>query len=305
MTVEMRRKLDVRMTTRRRLFLLIPVLFASGCATTQVGEPPLKVLFIGNSYTSVNDLPSLVEALAETAGGQRIETDQYLPGGFTFEQHVNGKKAIEKIRERKWDVVVLQEQSLFPVLNRESMHKYARILHEEIVKQGAKTVFYLTWARQNIPQMQDGADPATSPAYARAMFQLIGLTKATDFEVLCKQHQAGLAGGLNGAYFDIADELKATVAPVGVAWKKALAANPSLVLHQPDKSHPSPTGSYLAACVFYATLFDKSPVRLPGALKKGARVLVQVAPDEAAALQKIAWQTVQEMKDRHRAKAGR
>ena len=135
--------------------------------------------------------------------------------------------------------------------------------------------------------------------------RLIGLNKATDFEAWCKQHKAGLVGGLNGAYFDIANELKATVAPVGMAWKKALAADPSLVLHQPDKSHPNPTGSYLAACVFYATLFDKSPVGLPGELKKGNRVLVRVAPDEAAALQKIAWQTVQEMKQHHGAKAGR
>jgi hypothetical protein len=290
--------------THYRIFLLAPWLLIPGCAAAPAGDPPMKVLFIGNSYTSVNDLPALLAALAE-AGGQKIETDQHLPGAFTFEQHVTNKKAIEKIRERKWDMVVLQEQSLFPVLNRESMHKYARILQEEISKRGAKTVFYLTWARQDILQMQDGADPATSPDYARAMFQLIGLTKATDFEALCKQHKTGLAGGLNGAYFDIADELKATVAPVGVAWKKALAANPNLVLHQPDKSHPNPTGSYLAACVFYATLFDKSPMGLPGELKKGNRVLVQVAPDEATALQKIAWQTVQEMKDRRREKAGR
>ena len=76
-------------------------------------------------------------------------------------------------------------------------------------------------------------------------------------------------------------------------------ADPKLVLHQPDKSHPSPKGSYLAACVFYATLFDKSPVGLPAELRRGNRVLVQIAPDEAAALQKIAWQTVREMKQRH------
>ncbi len=170
------------MMIHRRLFLLIPLLFVPGCAKAQVGEPPMKVLFIGNSYTSVNDLPFLVEALAETAGGRKIETDHHLPGGFTFAQHANDKKAIEKIREKKWDVVVLQEQSLFPVLNRDSMHKYARILQEEISQQGAKTVFYPTWARQDIPQIQDGADPATSPDYARAMFQLIGLTKAADYE---------------------------------------------------------------------------------------------------------------------------
>ena len=49
--------------------------------------------------------------------------------------------------------------SLEPILNRESMHQYAQFLHDEISKQGAETVFYLTWARQDIPKMQDGADP--------------------------------------------------------------------------------------------------------------------------------------------------
>jgi hypothetical protein len=92
--------------------------------------------------------------------------------------------------------------------------------------------------------------------------------------------------------------MNAVVAPVGMAWKKALAADPKLVLHQADKSHPNPKGSYLAACVFYATLLDKSPVGLPGELRKGNRVLVRVTPDEAATLQEIAWQTVQEAKKR-------
>ena len=150
--------------------------------------------------------------------------------------------------------------------------------------------------------MQDGADPVTSPDYARAMYQMSG-AKKIGLEQWCGQHKAGLVGGIDGAYFDHGQGTERPVAPVGMAWKKALAADPKLVLHQPDKSHPNPTGSYLAACVFYATLFDKSPVGLPGELKKGNRVLVRVAPDEAAALQKIAWQTVQEMKHRHEAKA--
>lgn len=282
-------------------FIFIPIL-ALGCTQAPAGNPPLRVLFIGNSYTSVNDLPSLVEALA-AAGGQRIATDQYVPGGYTFEQHAGDEKALTKIRERKWDVVVLQEQSLWPIVNRASMHKYARILHEENSRQGAKTVFYLTWARQDIPQMQDGADPATSPEYARAMFQLVGLAKPAYFEALCKQHKAGLAGGLNGAYFDIATELNAAVAPVGIAWKKALSADPNLVLHEADKSHPNAQGSYLAACVFYATLLDKSPVGLPAELWKERQLLVQVAPDEAKMLQEIAWQTVQDLKRRHEEKA--
>jgi hypothetical protein len=292
------------MKAHRRRFLFTLFLLTASVATGQtVAQPPLKVLFIGNSYTYVNDLPALIAGLAEAAGGRKIEAGQHLIGGCTLEQHVKDKKAIEKIREKRWDVVVLQDHSLQPILNPESMFQYARILHGEISKQGAKTVFYLTWARQHIPQMQEGADPATSPDYARAMCQMAGAAKATSIETWCEQHKSGLAGGVDGAYFGIAEELNAVVAPVGMAWKEALATHPSLVLHQPDKSHPNATGSYLAACVFYATFFDKSPVGLPGEVKKGARTLVEVPPDEAATLQEIAWQAVQEAKHRQAGKA--
>ena len=61
------------------------------------------------------------------------------------------------------------------------MFKYARILDEEVKTHGAKTVLYLTWARQQVPQMQDGADPAASPGYARAMYQMSGMAKTMGF----------------------------------------------------------------------------------------------------------------------------
>ena len=176
------------------------------------------------------------------------------------------------------------------------MFEYARLLHQEINKQGARTVFYLTWARQDIPEMQAGADPLTSPRYARAMYQISGAAKTIDLETWCAQRRSGLAGGLNGAYFDIAQELKAEVAPVGMAWQRALQTDASRVLHMSDKSHPNPSGSYLAACVFYATLFGRSPVGLPGDLKIGNRIIVEIAPNEAKWLQEVAWRTVQEVK---------
>ena len=250
------------------------------------------MLFIGNSYTSVNDLPAMVAGLAEAAGGRKIEVDRHLVGGCTLEKHVKDQKAIDKIRAAKWDVVVLQEHSLRPVIDRQSMHEYARLLDAEIKQQGAKTVFYLTWARQHIPDMQEGADPAKSPEYAKAMYGISGVAKTTDFETWCQQQKAGLAGGLNGAYFDIAKELGAGVAPVGIAWKMALAADPPFVLHSPDKSHPNPTGTYLAACVFYATLLDANPVGLPGKIRRGDKVLADIPDDQAKRLQEIAWAAV-------------
>jgi len=253
---------------------------------------PLKVLFVGNSYTSVNDLPSMVAGLAEAAGGRKIDVDRHLVGGCTLEKHVKDQKAIDKIRAEKWDVVVLQEQSLHPVIDRQSMHEYARLLDAEVKKQGAKTIFYLTWARQHIPDMQEGADPAKSPEYAKAMYGFSGASKTTDLETWCQQQKAGLNGGLNGAYLDIAKELGAGVAPVGIAWKAALSADPPFVLHSQDKSHPNPTGTYLAACVFYATLLDASPVGLPGKIQHGDKLLADIPDDQAKRLQEIAWAAV-------------
>lgn len=253
---------------------------------------PLKVLFIGNSYTSVNNLPGVLAGLADAAGGRKIETDRHLFGGCTFERHVKEKKAIEKIKSKKWDVVVLQEQSLMPVIAPQQTLKYARILAAEIKQQGAKPVFYLTWARQHIPEMQTGADPDESPAYAKAMYNVSGASKYAELDAWVQGSQAGLRSGLNGTYFTAAKETNATVAPVGIVWKNALAADPDLVLHQRDKSHPSQAGTYLAACVFYATLLKKSPVGLPGAIKQGKRTIANIPVSQAKQLQQIAWDTV-------------
>ena len=57
--------------------------------------------------------------------------------------------------------------------------------------------------------MQEGADLAKSPEYSKAMYGVSGVSKTTDMETWCQQQEAGLIGGLNGAYFDIARELGA------------------------------------------------------------------------------------------------
>ncbi|HUT11998.1 MAG TPA: DUF4886 domain-containing protein [Thermoguttaceae bacterium] len=239
----------------RALLALVALVVLSACIrTSSAEEEPLRVLFIGNSYTYCNDLPGMIAGLAEAAGARKIEVHSSVSGGCTLERHFTQENAVEKIRGQKWDAVVLQEQSTRPVLEPNTMHEFARKLHAEIQEQGAETVFFLTWARQHKPEMQDA---------------------------------------LNDAYFGIAGQLGATVAPVGVAWKNALAADAGLVLHAKDQSHPNPAGSYLAACVFYATLLEKSPVGLPAEIKRNGKVLSKLDPGLAARLQAIAWKTVQ------------
>jgi hypothetical protein len=93
---------------------------------------------------------------------------------------------------------------------------------------------------------------------------------------------------LSGAYLTLASQLHAGVAPAGIAWHNALAANPKLVLHTADKSHPNPAGTYLTACVFFASIYGKNPIGLPGKI-------AGLAQRDAQALQTIAWQTVQQV----------
>jgi hypothetical protein len=229
---------------------------AEGPATQPArSSKPLRVLFIGNSYTFFNGgLGTIVQQLALSAKhGRPLDFVEVTKGGQTLEGHWKDGKALAAIRKGGWDVVVLQEHSLRPIEAREKMWLYARMFDREIRKVGARTIFYETWARKNRPEMYDG---------------------------------------LRAAYEGIANELKAAVAPAGVAWQKVLAANPKLALHVPDLSHPSPAGSYLNACVFYRVLFEQSPEGLTRTISNTAgKVLFELSEAEALLLQRTAAET--------------
>ncbi|MDX2032160.1 MAG: SGNH/GDSL hydrolase family protein [Blastocatellia bacterium] len=179
----------------------------------------LNVLFIGNSFTARNDVPGLIARLAE-ACGKRFEHRLISAGGASLRMHWNKGEAQQAIRQGGYDYVALQEQSTLPIKNRARMHENIRLFDAEINAARAKTVLYLTWARQNAPESQ--------PA-------------------------------LTSAYEEIGKELGAIVVPAGIAWQRFLREHPAPVLHDKDQSHPTLAGSYLAACVFYAALFGERP----------------------------------------------
>jgi prepilin-type N-terminal cleavage/methylation domain-containing protein len=219
---------------------------------------PIRVLFIGNSYTASHDLPQMVAALAQSAGNRpALEVEAHMVPGATLEDHWNNPDVLAKIRRGGWDFVVLQEQSMRPIIDRPAMHEYARKLDGEIRQQGAFTVFFLTWARAFLPRSQEQ---------------------------------------LTRAYVLAARDRGAEVAPAGVAWQRSLASNPQRVLHEADGSPPNPTGSYLAACVFYAQFCDRSPEGLTGRMVVNGREIVNLPDAEARELQRIAWQAAKDMK---------
>jgi hypothetical protein len=209
-------------------------------------DPSLtRILFIGNSYTSRNQLPRLIAQIAAGAEHpRRVDVDSIVAGGASLKRHWNAGVAQKSLETTPWNFVVLQEQSTLPLKNAKRYHENVRLFAPEIAKRGARTVLYLTWSRQQSPTSQ---------------------------------------GDLTRAVEEIGAEIKALVVPVGPAWHTAMQENAGLNLYVDDGSHPSTAGSYLAACVFFASLFDEPPrdesvfrsLQLDGAI--------------AARLQKIAW----------------
>jgi hypothetical protein len=92
------------------------------------------------------------------------------------------------------------------------------------------------------------------------------------------------------AHRDAARELNVDVAPVGLAWQQASKERPAMNFYAPDREHPSIYGTYLATSVVFATIYSRDPSGI-GYVPSG------VTSEEAAFLQRIAWQTVQMYRD--------
>jgi hypothetical protein len=223
---------------------------------------PIKVLFIGNSYTSTNDLPGMLAALSKSADARpALIVDSHLVGGATLKKHWDDGAALQKIKSADWDFVVLQEQSQAPLpqFGRDDLfYPYARLFAKEIRGIGAIPLFYMTWARPDTP---------------------------------------GPQAWWTESYVAIAKELNAECAPAGMAVEKVRKNLPHLQVFQDAGGHPTPETTYLIACVFYAAIYDKTPEGLPNQATTAAGT-VTVAPGDAAAMQRYAWQALQEVKPR-------
>ncbi len=125
------------------------ILFISASVLIQA-QDSLKVLFIGNSYTYVNDLPTLVASLA-SANGDYVYHDQNTIGGYTLQQHSTNATTLSKISSKPWNFVILQEQSQLPSFPPSQVNTecfpYAAILNDSILANDSctETLFFMTW----------------------------------------------------------------------------------------------------------------------------------------------------------------
>ena len=217
--------------------------------------PPAKVLFVGNSFTYYNDsLHKHYRKLIWASGIHTRETARsriMTISGGQLPEHAGGFENV--LSGDDWDVVVMQGHSLGPISEdtAEPFRNAARKFAGIARDRGTRPVFFMTWAYTDKPEM---------------------------------------TAELDKAYTDIGRELEAEVVPVGLAFAAVTRDRPDIALRIEDARHPSLAGTYLAACTFFAALYQRSP--------EGLEYDAGLGQETASYLQKAAWRTVQNYKNR-------
>ena len=222
----------------RSAFLRLLALCLLSTWSSPAAEAPrasANVLFIGNSYTA-----PVVPVFREfaKAKGKTGRIEAVIANGAQLRKHVEKGDAARLIAEGGWHAVCLQEQSQTPSFPeaqvREETDPAVRALREAAKGKADALVMYEHWARRD-GDRRNRADDTHAAQAARLQYS---------FDRLAREH-------------------KLRPAPVGRAWDRVMKDHPEINLYQPDGSHPSPAGAYLAACVLYATIYGESPEGLP------------------------------------------
>jgi hypothetical protein len=222
-----------------------------GSGTTPVAHPELgrPILFVGNSLTYVNDVPGILQAMADSAGGKKLDVQTVAFPNYALEDHWAEGTALAAIKGGGWEYVIMQQGSSALLESRINLRQWTRAFAAEIRKVNAQPGLYMVWPQSD--RQFDFQDVITSYTLA--------------------------ASDVNGTLF-----------PVGAAWLAVWKRDPNIALYSPDGLHPSIAGSYLAAAVMYAKLYAKSPVGLPASLRTHSGATVSVSKDLAALLQAAA-----------------
>lgn len=247
-----------------RLAHLAALVLGLGCLGTDAPAGPQlasregrPVLFVGNSLTYVNDLPLIVEALADSVPGltpeQRLSTAMSAFPDYALYDHWSDGTSVRAIERSSWSVVVLQQGSSALDESRVLLRDWTKKFDEKIRAAGARTAMYAVW-----------------PQAARQF----------DFD------------RVNESYTLAAQDVNGMLFPVGEAWRAAWRRDPNLALYA-DGLHPTVRASYLGGLVIASMLVDRSPVGMPArlALRNGAVITIPAA--EAALLQQAAAEAIE------------
>jgi hypothetical protein len=195
-----------------------------GLPNAKLAQPrELRVLFVGNSLTSTNDLPDLVKALATTAG-VKMQVAALTHGGYSLEDHWNDGRARRLLASARWDYLVMQQGPSTRPESQLHLRLWATRWANEARRQGVTPVLYMAWPFQN---------------------------QKNGFELVSQSYRlAALASGSG-------------ILPAGEVWAEMLRLDPTTELYQADQLHPTLAGSQVAATVIAQGLLAAQPNTAP------------------------------------------
>ena len=236
--------------------LLSAWLAGCSCATAKEPAPSagslrtsapgaLKVLFVGNSLTYVNDLPRMVGALAEASGAAPLDAEVVTIGGANLDDLWADGRAPRALASGGFKFVVLQQGPTSQAEGRPQLVASAVRIAAEAARVGTRPAFYSVWPDEEyaarIHRPLPEAFAAAAESYAAASRAVNGL-----------------------------------LLPAGAAWEAAWRKDPSLPLYGPDRFHPSPVGTLLAAIVVYQGLYGAPPSKKPERIPVGPTASLRV-----------------------------
>ena len=246
------------------IFFFSNFLFSSEVQITSLkNKNHERVLYIGNSYLYYNDsLHNHVRRMLEEVYANDIDRGNYklvtISGSRSWHHNINYALNYKNLgAEKPFELVIFQGGSgeTDTVSERKIFADTTKDVINIIHKSGAEAALYMIHA---YVEPHENANP-----------QMIKDIKQMYIE----------AGNKNNAL----------VIPVGIAFENAYKVQPDIVLHKPfDGSHPSLLGTYLASCVVFSSITQKTPIGIK------YNYFDEISDLDKIFLQKIAHSTVEE-----------
>lgn len=201
-----------------------------------------SILFIGNSMTYYHDMPTAIFEKMAASAGFDVTVRSVTAGGRFLWEHLSlddeparaAKAALAADKAGVYDFVVLQEGMPDLYTRTENFYEAVRILTGKIRDLGAKPALYARMGnKRGNPELDD---PACTYEHV--------------YQTIVKAHET------------ISQELDI---PVAWAVRAAYEMNEGPLpfdLYDPDRSHPSYAGSYVAALCVFTALFGADPTMI-------------------------------------------
>lgn len=206
------------------LLLCLTALLAWYHYSDELTPADRKLLFVGNSYIFVHNVPWQVQQLAASAQEPvRYHTRMIAKPNWRLAQHIADAEVFAELSSSVWDVAIFQDQS-------------STVFSEPGRARFAQSVAQLTVAAQ--------ASEAESLLYAHWPPSFIP-----------EEDRSAAITNIEAEYKAVAEQNHAHVAHIGAAWQRSWDAEISGLYHE-DGHHASLKGAFLTALVVLDALGD-------------------------------------------------